>query len=394
MVGVTSAGDPLPVRVVFVTGPPESATARTAELAGLDGWTGRDVPTALVPTAAGWLAGYDMGGGAEGLSAMVDEQTFLAALRVVTDAPYRHVADAAGARVVVDTVPDDAVSLATVRRLYPDATVLSPDDAAPPADTGSVLRTVPPRDSTTGRHLVVVVGSGRSGTTWLHRLLTAHPAVTGTDDGETWMFNGVGRFWQAHQRDGAAGLGAWLPADALLTALRACCDALLEAGRHNLRPDATHFVEKTPAHVWQLPLLARLYPDAAYVHLLRDGRDVALSLSRVEGSERGPGPAAAAWAAAVRAVRAAAPALTRFTEVRYERLLAAPVDEAGRVIRWLGLEDDAAFRAEASVRAGARVSPLPSTGQVGAGKWRDLDPTSLAEVDAAAGDLLAELGYA
>ena len=37
------------------------------------------------------------------------------------------------------------------------------------------------------------------------------------------------------------------------------------------------------ASVWQLPLLSRLYPDAHYVHVIRDGRDVAMSLTLTRG---------------------------------------------------------------------------------------------------------------
>jgi hypothetical protein len=36
--------------------------------------------------------------------------------------------------------------------------------------------------------------------------------------------------------------------------------------------------DKTPSHVLFIPALARLFPDARFVHVIRDGRDVSLSL--------------------------------------------------------------------------------------------------------------------
>ena len=39
--------------------------------------------------------------------------------------------------------------------------------------------------------------------------------------------------------------------------------------------------DKTPMYMRHLPLLERLFPDAQYVHLIRDGRDAALSFLRM-----------------------------------------------------------------------------------------------------------------
>ena len=346
-------------------------------------------------TAGAWLAGYDMGGGTGGLSALVDEDTFLTALRGLTDAAYVAAAVADRAGRVGDVVDDSEVALAVLDRVYPDAEVVDVGqeprrqaELAPVDEPGST-----PPDARIGSGLVVIVGSGRSGTTWVHRLLTAHPLLAGTDSGETWMFRGLGRFWDAGH-DTTHGLPSWLTEQQLEAAVRVTADRLIRTGIERLRPGATHFVEKTPAHVRQLPMLARLYPDSSYIHVLRDGRDVALSLANVDGAYDGPGPAAAAWVSAVRAVRAAAPGLTHFTEVRYESVLADPVGEITRLVKWLGLEDDDDFRRTAQQRAGERVSPLPSQGPVGSGKWQSMSDGDRRAVEDAAGGLLAELGYA
>lgn len=47
------------------------------------------------------------------------------------------------------------------------------------------------------------------------------------------------------------------------------------------KPDIAYFGEKTPEHTSRLSMIRKLYPRAKIIFLYRDGRDVALSLSRV-----------------------------------------------------------------------------------------------------------------
>src|SRR5207247_1101665 len=47
------------------------------------------------------------------------------------------------------------------------------------------------------------------------------------------------------------------------------------------RADVVYFGEKTPEHTGQLPRIQAVFPDAKIIFLYRDGRDVALSLTKV-----------------------------------------------------------------------------------------------------------------
>jgi hypothetical protein len=239
--------------------------------------------------------------------------------------------------------------------------------------------------------VVIVLGAARSGTTWLHRLISAHPMVAGTETGETWLFTDVAPVWAEPVRE-LAGDGA------VLTGMREFCDSLLLTMRDRVAPEATHVCEKTPTTVWRLPVLAQMYPDAAYVHVVRDGRDVAASLARTWTGGAEPSVdevegAAREWVEAVGAVRRAAPDLRRFRQVRYEDLLEDPYAAIEDLWRWIGLEvtDDA--RTAAAQRLEQRVTPLPASGDIGTGKWRSLAPSSRAAVTIATGELMRELGY-
>jgi hypothetical protein len=98
--------------------------------------------------------------------------------------------------------------------------------------------------------------------------------------------------------------------------------------------------DKTPLYMQHLPLLERLFPDAIWIHLVRDGRDAALSFLELPPDFSGKTWAlprtAAQFAARWRAEILAARRLGRrsggrYLELRYEDLVAEPERELRRV---------------------------------------------------------------
>ena len=63
----------------------------------------------------------------------------------------------------------------------------------------------------------------------------------------------------------------------------------------------TRWGDKTPRYIEHIPLLARLFPTARFVHLVRDGRNVALSYAGVPFGPNTVAQAAALWARRVAA---------------------------------------------------------------------------------------------
>jgi Sulfotransferase family len=94
--------------------------------------------------------------------------------------------------------------------------------------------------------------------------------------------------------------------------------------------------DKTPLYMQQLPLLERLFPEAIWIHLVRDGRDAALSfLELPEGfsgktwaQPRTVAQFAARWRTEIKAARRLGrQAGGRYLELRYEDLVAEPERE-------------------------------------------------------------------
>lgn len=172
--------------------------------------------------------------------------------------------------------------------------------------------------------------------------------------------------------------------------------------------------EKTPAYVRHLPLLHRLFPWARSVHIIRDGRDAALSIVEWacrKGRQKGPAklalwreePMATCalwWEWQVRLGRRSGSDLPpgTYREVRYEELVTDPEAVLRSVASFLGLPFSGRMLCfnEGKVRRreglSAKTAWLPPT--PGLRDWRtQMKPDDAELFEALAGDLLFELGY-
>jgi hypothetical protein len=164
--------------------------------------------------------------------------------------------------------------------------------------------------------------------------------------------------------------------------------------------------DKTPMYMQNLRLLERLFPDALYVHLIRDGRDAALSfLAMPRGivtetwmHPRTVADFACQWQTEVAAARRLARRVGgRYLEVRYESL----VDDVEAVLRRIcefgGLEYEpgmADYAGNVDVSAKPHQQRLTQPPMKGIRDWRtQMSVEEVAAFERVAGDLLRELGY-
>jgi hypothetical protein len=280
--------------------------------------------------------------------------------------------------------------------------------------------------------LVFIVGSPRSGTTWLQTLLGAHPSVVTPQ--ETDVFSSLVAPMQTgwdRQRELAVDTGAaerrakGLPTllhDEEFHALVESVVARVVAAMAALDPAATVVVEKSPSHSRHTGLIADYLPDATFVHIIRDGRDVAASLRAAAngwGSHWAPTElkrAALLWRETVLGAREAA-TTGRYVEVRYEDLRAGEPEPLRRAFAACGLTvDDDACRglleeySLARMADGAVASTIALGGAASAGTSELREPSGFYGegrvggwtetwtakdrllFDAVAGDLLVALG--
>ncbi|MCP5184576.1 MAG: sulfotransferase [Pseudomonadales bacterium] len=268
-----------------------------------------------------------------------------------------------------------------------------------------------------------VVGCPRSGTTLLQRMLDAHPLLAvandthfipraidrvGLDPACT-LNAGHVEFVRTYRRFSRLGVDAQdLARAATETTYQGFVAALYAAFAQ--RQGKRFAGEKTPDYVKRLDLLGNLFPLARFVHIIRDGREVAQSVRDWASAHKGPGKlrswqespigiAALWWEHQVRTGRRLATQLgSRYLEVRYDQLVTDPQTMLRRIAGFLDLpysERMAAFHEGRTVQAtglSAKSAWLPATRGLRAAD--DLSSSELALVETLTGELLDELGFA
>ncbi len=151
---------------------------------------------------------------------------------------------------------------------------------------------------------------------------------------------------------------------------------------------------KEPRSLYLLGLLDEQLPGLRFLHVVRDGRDMALSSNQVQlrkhgdavlgpGDEPGRLRSIALWREVnLRAADAGERMRDRYLRLRFEDLCAEPERRVAEVLRFFGAEGDAARIAAEEVHA------PPSLG-----RWRDAEPELRAALTERAADALARFGY-
>jgi hypothetical protein len=165
--------------------------------------------------------------------------------------------------------------------------------------------------------------------------------------------------------------------------------------------DKPRYGNKSPMHVARLPQLAGMFPEARFIQIVRDGRNVALSYLEHNFGPSDLASAARAWRTRVSRGRRAGRALgdDRYSEVRYEDLIDDPERELRRLCAFVDLPyDDAMLRYPERIPTmviGAGSHPkLSSPPTRGMRDWnRQMEPWQVALFESIAGATLQEFGY-
>jgi sulfotransferase family protein len=275
---------------------------------------------------------------------------------------------------------------------------------------------------------VFIVGCSRSGTTLLRRILDAHPELAIAPE-TTW----IPRFYRERRGIDEYGRVSRVTVEAVVThprfeKLRLDPDyvaALADGGVPYSAFVSSIFDlygqsrrkalvgDKTPSYVRDIATLHRLWPDAKFVHIVRDGRDVCLSAlewhrKAEDFARRLPTwrddplvSAALWWKRHVLLGRRAGLRLGSdlYREVRYEALVADPEAETQGLCAFLHVPYRDAMlmfhegRTKGDPKLSAKRAWLPISR--GLRDWRtQMAGDGVEAVEAAVGDALDELGFA
>jgi hypothetical protein len=249
---------------------------------------------------------------------------------------------------------------------------------------------------------IFVIGSPRSGTTLLRLMLDSHSRISCGE--ETHFLRDleaiVGKDWPLVATYGFD--RSWWVSRIADFYEEFQAEVLSSTGK-------ARWAEKDPTYTLLLDFIDQLFPDAVYIHLLRDGHDVVASFRDRWGYRSAARAARTEWARYVNAARSFGDKLApdRFMQLRYEELVANPEVEARRVFDFLDeawepdvLEFDPArhratdryrrFTASRRDEGGDRATIYRSRVGTGGGS---LDPVLRSLLRRRHGKLLRDLGY-
>jgi hypothetical protein len=200
------------------------------------------------------------------------------------------------------------------------------------------MESEPGSRSTEASPMPVIVGTGRCGTTLLRMMLDAHPDLAIPP--ETHFIPTLARMFEDQSKqlddflDVVGSFHTWQDFGVDVRALRAALDStepfsLTRALRTFYRLYADKFGkarwgDKTPMYFADMCLVQRALPEARFIHLIRDGRDVALSIKDLWFGPNSIHDVAQWWVSRINQARSQVHDLGWYLEVKYEDLVRAP----------------------------------------------------------------------
>lgn len=278
-----------------------------------------------------------------------------------------------------------------------------------------------------------VVGLGRSGNTLLRLMLDAHPDLAmppetdfipeaatrcaAADDPRAEFARAVTGHWRFPDFDvDASELERRL---ALIEPFDVGAGLRVLYGLYAEKFAKPRFGDKTPFYLDHMPLIEQLLPEAHFVHVIRDGRDVAVSIRPLWFGPNSVRTAAGWWRDGIERARATGAGLQHYLELRFEDLVLDTEATLSRVCDFIELPWNPVMlayheRAPERIRE-VRTEGRGSRGELTAtveqrhaihaltgwppqadriGRWQDeLGRWERRRFERVAGDLLEELGY-
>lgn len=270
-----------------------------------------------------------------------------------------------------------------------------------------------------------VTGVPKSGTTWLGKLLNAHPEINCKGEACVHVFikslirisneyneflaNRAGQFSDSNEFP-------MLKTDDVHAIARYFVEQRLRTISDPEKPKLRFLGEKDPAHVVNFPILQSTFPDAKVIHIIRDGRSTTISawhhnmrivpdMMKKAGFDAFIDEAAQRWGKMIRTARENSSLLgDRYIEVRYEALIEDAQANLKRILNHLGADSS-----EATVMACVEAASFE---KLSAGRARGIEnnnsffrkgtsddwktqmtASQIQRFNARSGGMLEELGY-
>ena len=277
--------------------------------------------------------------------------------------------------------------------------------------------------------LFFIVGAQKSGTTWLQKSLNSIEGIHCLGEGHfidkllmpitqtRYEYNQMMQVVQQRVYDGDGFYGP-IPDQEFFSLMRSWILQIMIRNAGAPKESILALGDKTPANSFHITTLKRLFPGAQFIHILRDGRDVAVSAfrhrERILGETQDAKPdlnaevpqLLAKWAGCTRAVRKAEKVGIPIHTVRYEAMLDNGVASLRSCVDHLlpdnsisdeqvqAAVDANSFQTLSGGRKPGTISKKSNLRRGQAGSWRDeLGMDAIDGCNPEDQKLLEELGY-
>lgn len=281
------------------------------------------------------------------------------------------------------------------------------------------------------RPLFFIVGVPRSGTTWLQQCLDNHPEICclGESHFTDILFRNLQKCFQSYNRSvrqqggtvahlrqfgGHVNTLRYDTNDAhflLFLSMYLIFDKWVD------NPEIRIIGEKTPDNIRAITLLSSIFPDSRFVHIVRDGRDAAVSgwFFNKSGMDRNKSVAQSfdnyitgfirQWKTEISLARTVGASLgNKYHEISFESMVNEPLEPLRGVLEFLGARSETTLvehclhEARFEMHSGGRPAGTEDRSSFYrkgiAGDWRGhLSETLAARAWDVAGDVLAASGY-
>jgi hypothetical protein len=232
------------------------------------------------------------------------------------------------------------------RSLIPES-VSEPMPRFPAMPAGPDLSRTSPEEVIARKRIVFLVGAPRSGTTWLQLLLSRSPRIATAN--ETFLFTGYTRSlfaaWAHHQGNvRAVGLHNLMSEEEYFGLIRNfTCKVMLRILEK--KPEADIVLEKTPDHVLHWRDILKIFPEAYFLHIVRDPRSVVSSLCAASRAAWGAKWTSRevlmnceTWIKYIEESKKLKAATDNFLEVKYQDLWHNGGETLISIFSWLGIQ--------------------------------------------------------
>ena len=164
---------------------------------------------------------------------------------------------------------------------------------------------------------------------------------------------------------------------------------------YTLKKNKIIWGDKTPSYLLHLPLLASLFPQAKFIHIIRDVRDYCLSINKAWN--KNIYRAAQRWSDSIRKCRSDSRKLTagQYIEMGYEKLIMSPYDAMREICSFLNIPyENQLLTFNKSTENLGDARDFLGILETNHGKWEEgLRKNSVVKIEKICSRLLSELGY-